>query len=172
MDLPFSQRDAKAIAETGPGALIPAAGKAFTGLRLSDEQKEAILAKFAAGKTRAEIAKEMRLSRNSVSFELRRAEKDGRLPEVRQRLAERLEDLCEDHLELRLRNPKGMTAIDFGIYTDKLQLLRGAPTSIVAVAKREDEAAVLADLQRLAEGFIEVETTVVPSSCTPTTQLP
>lgn len=165
MELPWQQQDGQPVGLASPGAMVPAPPKEFTGVRLTDEQKESVLAKFVAGKTRAEIAKEMKLSRNSVSAEIRRAEKDGRLPEVRERLCEKLQDLCEDHLELRLRNPKGITAIDFGIYTDKLQILRGAPTVVVGIAKREDAAVVLEDLKRLCEGVIDVESTTVP--CNP-----
>jgi len=160
--LPFHTSDQRAIQASGPGAMVPAAAKEFTGSRMSEKEREAIIAKKVAGLTTTEIAASLGMSRNTVSAEVRRAEKDGRIPDAKQRMAEKLQDLTEEHLDLRLRMDAGkMSALDFAIYVDKGQLLQGAPTAIVSVARKEDEAAVLEDLKRLSEGFIDIDVTVV-----------
>lgn len=167
-DLPFSPTDQQAIQASGPGAMLPAVTKEFSGVRMAEKERESIIAKKAAGLTNTEIAAALGMSRNTVAAEVRRAEKDGRLPSAKQRMAEKLEDLTEEHLDLKLRDPGEMSALDFAIYVDKGQLLQGAPTSILSVARKEDESAVLEDLKRLSEGFIDVEATVVPPpACLP-----
>lgn len=166
-DLPFTADEHRAIQTSSPGAMMPSTTKEFSGVRMSEKEREAILAKKAAGKTNSEIADDLGMSRNTVAAEVRRAEKDGRLPTAKQRMAEKLEDLTEEHLDLRLREPGDMSALDFAIYVDKMQLLQGAPTSIVAVARKEDEAQILEDLKRLSEGFIDVDATVVDPPCLP-----
>lgn len=136
--------------------------RAFTGENTPPEIKDRILFLFTSGKTRAEIARDLGVSRNTVSMEIRRAEKDGRLANARDRMAMALEDLCEDHLIAQARKPEKMSSVDFGIYMDKRALLTGAATTTVEVRIRnEDQDAILESLKKLAAGVIDIEATPV-----------
>lgn len=160
--LPASEL-AQIEAETPALGLSAASRKEHSGVRMSDDVREAIVAKAASGMTRLQIARVLKVSRNTVTQEIRRAEADGRIQSAKDRMRDSLQELCEDHLLKKLQDPGKMSALDFGIYFDKLQLLSGGATQSLQVTVRgEDESAVLEDLMRLKNGVIDVEALPVP----------
>lgn len=161
-DLLPAEELAKIESEAQALGLSAASRKEHSGVRMADDVREAIVAKAASGMTRLQISRVLKVSRNTVAQEIRRAEADGRIQSAKDRMRDNLQELCEDHLLRKLQEPGKMSALDFGIYFDKLQLLSGGATqSMQITVRREDEAAVLADLVRLKEGVIDIEATPV-----------
>lgn len=152
----------------GPLAVEATREKEHTGVSCDANRRADIVRKFVAGASRKRIAAELGISRNTVAAVLHQAEADGAIERTRDRMARRLEGILDDHLIDLETSPKTLSSVDFGIYFDKLQSLTGAAqVRLDVVIRRENPAAILEDLQRLASGIIDVEATPVPPPSLP-----
>jgi transposase len=138
--------------------------KVHTAKLLSRADRDAVLRKFVAGKSRRQIAHELGISRNTVAAVIWDAEASGATENFRVRMARRLEGILEDHLVELETHPKELSSVDFGILTDKWEKFAGQAQVRVEVSiRKEDPGEVFKALTDLAAGIIDVQATPVPN---------
>lgn len=106
---------------------------------LSPKLRAKALRLFALGKSRVQIANRLGIERAQVHAAVAAATAAGTLPAVRQRLAARIEALLEDVLAHKEQLPQGLTGYEFGVFADRLALLRGEATQRVEVVTESAE---------------------------------
>jgi hypothetical protein len=129
---------------------------------VSEARRAHILKLFVIGFNRGQIARKLRIEKAVVEREVQRAERAGKLPKARERMAGVLKSMVEDALLVKGKGVQKLSTKDIGILFDKMQLLEGQATGIIEVKRdREDIVSVIAKLKALAQGSIEVEAEVV-----------
>ena len=159
-------------------AMLAAYGKkpgAFSGKRLErDRAKVEVMLRMLGdpGLTDSDIARALKVSRNTVGALKRRAEEDGRLAPWRAQAGAKMkvaQGLAVDNFieQLRAGQIKGKdAAVAVGIATDKVMAFEGLPTQVMEVRRKEIGVEALnEDMKRLkalvAEKAAAVEVAVV-----------